>query len=388
MKGRSRINFVTFDEVLSLLRDLDPDDGPVQTDCRYYRTLRELAFCTLTGHVMKCSTPEKIEAFSRDKLNLLRSYLPFQQGRIESATLQAALEILDWPTWQALLSVVLAQLLKTPLEELPESTGLAVRDEAQALEDLWFRELRNGIWLGGTLAREQNATTRPAPEDLLTCIAAVGAGTIIVDVSDFSGDSLNIFLGDGRNTIFLFSDENAPEYRELASRIKEIRSASEPRAGTPLFDAYDGTFTLSTDPQLPSCSMILSMDPPRRYKRKCERIYGLSWLSCQPSILADQVDVHVYTSPGMDHLLTVLYHADNEKFRTRPVFEANCAAFAKEADLLSKKAGFRGPKLNKRALDNLLNHLLPCLKDRAARTGGNLRLPRMDFSQGEDLISF
>lgn len=148
MKGRSRINFVTFDEVLSLLRDLDPDDGPVQTDCRYYRTLRELAFCTLTGHVIKCSTPEKIEAFSRDKLNLLRSYLPFQQGRIESATLQAALEILDWPTWQALLSVVLAQLLKTPLEELPESTGLAVRDEAQALEDLWFRELRNGIWLG------------------------------------------------------------------------------------------------------------------------------------------------------------------------------------------------------------------------------------------------
>ena len=50
MKGRSRINFVTFDEVLSLLRDLDPDDGPVQTDCRYYRTLRELAFCTLVAN--------------------------------------------------------------------------------------------------------------------------------------------------------------------------------------------------------------------------------------------------------------------------------------------------------------------------------------------------
>ena len=111
-------------------------------------------------------------------------------------------------------------------------------------------------------------------------------------------------------------------------------------------------------------------------------------MSCKPAMLSDLVGFHVYTSPGMEHLLTVIYHLVNEKYRTRPVFEANCAGFAEQAALLCKKSGYRGPKLNKRALDNLLNHLLPCLKDRAARTGGNLRLPRMDFSQGEDFIRF
>ncbi len=287
------------------------------------------------------------------------------------------------------MSVVLAHLLKTPLEDLPERTGLAVRDEAAVLKDLWFREINSGNWSGGALAREQNASTSLALEELCTCIAAVDAGTIIVDVSGFSGDSLRFFLGDRRNTIFLFSDENTPEYQELAKRMDAVRSTRNPYAGgIPSFDVYDGSFSLSTDPQLPSCRMLLSLDHPRGSMKKCARIYGLSWMSCKPSILFDLVSFHVYTSPGMEHLLTVIYHLGSEKFRTTPVLEANCAAFAKEAALLSKKAGYRGPELNKRALDNLLNHLLPCLRERAVRTGNNLRLPHMDFSQGEDLIRF
>ncbi len=50
-KSGSRLNFVAFDKVLALLRDLEPsDDRPTQMDYRYYRKLQELAFCTLVAN--------------------------------------------------------------------------------------------------------------------------------------------------------------------------------------------------------------------------------------------------------------------------------------------------------------------------------------------------
>ena len=82
-KSGSRLNFVAFDKVLALLRDLEPsDDRPTQMDYRYYRKLQELAFCTWSP-TPQCSEPDAIEAFSTEKLALLRSYLPFGLGRID-----------------------------------------------------------------------------------------------------------------------------------------------------------------------------------------------------------------------------------------------------------------------------------------------------------------